>query len=49
MADLNTPQKLVWPARIVLMWADASIVADATSLAKFLREADNKLADQMKG
>ncbi|AJD43678.1 hypothetical protein C9413_15715 [Rhizobium sp. SEMIA 4085] len=53
MADRNTPQKLVWRARIVLMWADvssqAAIVADAVSLAKFLREADDKLADHMKG
>ncbi|WP_156886535.1 hypothetical protein [Rhizobium gallicum] len=49
MADLNTPQKLVWRARIVLMWADASIVADAISLAKFLREATTNWPIKMKG
>jgi transposase len=27
VADRNTPQKLVWRARIVLMWADASSLA----------------------
>jgi transposase len=27
VADRNTPQKLVWRARIVLMWADAASLA----------------------
>ena len=40
LADRNTPQKLVWRARIVLMWADgAGVTAIARALGKTKKTA----------
>jgi len=40
VADRNTPQKLVWRARIVLMWADrASLASIVRTLGKTKKTA----------